>query len=431
MIGPSGSASQLRRIVPMCRRPLRLILALPAFLASSCTSGQQEPGNQSPDLLSTMEIAAVHESLLTLDSHASFTSDPLRSCGDTERQVDLPKMRHGGLDAVFFSVYAGQERRTERTRRQARAQALDAFYGMHRLAEQCSDAGLARSPDDVVALVEEGKFAIAIGMENGFMLGGELSMLEHYAELGAAYLGLTHDGHNDLADSAIPREELGDVEQEHGGVSPLGEQVIAESNRLGVMVDVAHLSKAATLDAIRLSDAPVISSHSSMYALAPHPRNLDDETMMAMAEKGGVVQIAAVHEFLVEDPPEATEAFYDLLDDFDLSMDIEARTLPPERRAEFEARLARIEERWPLATVADFIDHIDHAVALVGVDHVGIGSDFDGGARLDGWAHAGESMNVTAELLRRGYSEEEIGMIWGGNLLRVWGEVRAMANVAR
>lgn len=415
----------------MYRRRLRLIVALSAFLASSCTSDEQAPGDQSPDFLSTTEIEAVHESIVTLDSHASFTSDPLRSCGDTERQVDLPKMRQGGLDAVFLTVYAEQERRTEETRRRARDQARDDFDGIHRLVDECPDAGLARSPEDVLALVGEGRLAIAIGMENGFVLGGELGVLERYAELGGAYLGLAHDGHNDLADSAIPKQELGDVEQEHGGVSPFGKEVITELNRLGVMVDVSHLSKASTLDAIRLSDAPVISSHSSMYALAPHPRNIDDETLIAMAEKGGVVQITALHEFLVEDPPEATEAFYDLLDDFDLGTDAEARTLPPDRRAEFDARLARIEERWPLATVADFVDHIDHAVALVGVDHVGIGSDFEGGARLDGWAHAGESMNVTAELLRRGYTEEEIGMIWGGNLLRVWGQVQAMAEVAR
>ncbi|MDX1578953.1 MAG: membrane dipeptidase, partial [Gemmatimonadota bacterium] len=187
-------------------------------------------------------------------------------------------------------------------------------------------------------------------------------------------------------------------------------------------------SSEATRDAIRLSRAPVIASHSSMRGIAPHPRNLDDETAMALAARGGVIQITPVHEFIKVDPPGAMEAFYDLLDEFDLVSESEAALLPPERREAFESRAAELERRWALATALHFVDHIDYAVGLVGVENVGIGSDFEGGAGVTGWMHAGETPNVTAELLRRGYTEEEIGKIWSGNFLRVWREVRRLAE---
>ena len=164
-----------------------------------------------------------------------------------------------------------------------------------------------------------------------------------------------------------------------------------------------------------------------MHALVPHPRNMDDQTLRALARKGGVVQVTPVHEFIKVDPPGVMEAFQALLDDFGLENDSQARNLPPDQRAEFERRYAALAERWPLATVNDFVDHIDHVVELVGIDHVGIGSDFEGGAGVTGYSDAGESMNVTVELLRRGYTREEVAKIWGGNLLRVWSQVRAMA----
>ncbi|HVS14238.1 MAG TPA: dipeptidase [Thermoanaerobaculia bacterium] len=401
--------------------------ALLCFLAAGCRSG----GRAGSETDRSAAGADLHRRVLTIDSHAGFTGDPLTTCGSTERQVDFPKMRSGGLDATFFTVYAAQRERTPAIHAETQSRALETFRRLHELARLCSDdVAVARTPAELVEIVESGRLAIAIGVENGFTLGGDLDLVERFAELGASYLGPTHDGHNALADSATPRPELADLAAEHGGLSPLGERLIAELNRLGVMVDVSHMSKAATLDAIRVSRAPVIASHSSMYAIAPHPRNLDDETLLALAAKGGVVQITPVHEFLKVDPPGAMEAFYALLDEFGLENDSEARSLPPERRAEFERRYGEMLERWPLATVADFVDHIDHAVGLVGVDHVGIGSDFEGGAGVTGWMHAGETAGVTAELLRRGYDEEEIRKIWGGNLLRVWTEIRARSEGA-
>ena len=368
---------------------------------------------------------SLHDRILTLDSHSDV---PLDSCEATDLQVDFPKMRTGGLDVAFDIVFAGQRERTELTHDEAKRQALESFQAIHDAVRRCvGEVALARTPEDVERIVGSGKLAVAIGIENGFVIGSDLSLLETYRDLGAAYVGLTHEGHNDIADSANPRDDLGDAASEHGGVSEFGEQVIAEMNGLGIMVDVSHMSKAATLDAVRLSRAPVIASHSSLYAIVPNPRNIDDETLLALVEKGGVIQITPVHTFVKVDSPSAIEAFFALLDEFGLETDAEARKLPPERRVEFEARLAEQGRRWALATVAHVVDHIDYAVGVVGVDHVGIGSDFAGGGGVTGWSDASETVNVTIELLRRGYTGEEIQKIWGGNLLRVWREVRKLS----
>lgn len=368
---------------------------------------------------------SLHDRILTLDSHSDI---PLDSCGATDRQVDFPKMRTGGLDVAFDIVFAWQQERTELTHNEAKLQALESFQKIHDAVRSCEgEVALARTPEDVERIVGSGKLAVAIGIENGFLIGRDLSLLKIYRELGAAYVGLTHEGHNDIADSANPSQDLGDVASEHGGVSEFGEQVIAEMNRLGLMIDVSHMSKAATLDAIRLSRAPVIASHSSLYAIVANPRNIDDETLLALAEKGGVIQITPVHYFVKVDPPSGVEAFFTLLDEFGLKGDFEAQKLPPERRVEFEARLAEQSRRGALATVVHVVDHIDYAVGMVGVDHVGIGSDFDGGGGVTGWSDASETVNVTIELLRRGYTEEEIQKIWGGNLLRVWREVQELS----
>ena len=372
---------------------------------------------------------ALHERIITIDSHGDF---PLESCEMPDHQVDVPKMKAGGLDAVFEIVFTRQVERTKENREEARRRALEHFQTIHDGVRRChDDVELARTPEGLERIVGSGKLAVAIGIENGFPIGNDLALLETYHELGAAYVGLTHYGHNDLSDSSNPSDELGDEASEHGGLSELGRRVIAEMNRLAIMVDVSHMSREATLDAVRLSLAPVIASHSSIFSITPNPRNMDDETLLALAARGGVIQITPVHSFIKVDPPGVMEAYFALLDEFELADVYEADELPPGRRAEFDARLAEQDKHWALATVVHFVDHIDYAVGLVGVDHVGIGSDFSGRggeAGVTGWSDASETMNVTAELLRRGYTEEEIRKIWGGNLLRVWKEVRRLAE---
>ncbi len=372
---------------------------------------------------------AIHERVLTIDSHDDipfdFATPEVDPGVEGERQVDLPKMERGGLDAAFFVVYVGQTARTEVDYQKAQTDAMTKFDAIHRMAEQMypDRIELAVRADDVARIHAAGKRVAAIGIENGFVIGRDLSLLSKYHELGARYITLAHGGHNDIADSSTPREALGDKEEEHGGISEFGAQVIAEMNRLGIMVDVSHISKKAMLAAVSLSKAPVIASHSSTKALCDVPRNVDDEQLLALAKNGGVLQTVALDGFVVKAPPEKQAA----LDAVRSELGTAANNGDPAAEAELRRRIDEINARFPRATVRDFVDHIDHAVEVIGIDHVGISSDFDGGGGVEGWNNAAETPNVTIELVRRGYSEEDIAKLWGGNLLRVWREVERVA----
>jgi membrane dipeptidase len=426
---------------------------------------------------------AIHDRVIALDTHndidpQNFTAD----CNYTMRlttQVNLPKMKEGGLDVSFFIVYVGQsDPRNVADALQAggydrayRA-AIAKFDAVHRLTEQIApqEIELALTPADVVRIARSGKKVAVIGIENGYPVGEDLRRVKEFYDRGGRYMSLAHNGHNQLADSHTGEAS---AEWKWGGLSPLGRQVIQEMNRLGMMVDVSHPSKASILQAIGLSKAPVIASHSSVRKLADQTRNLDDEMLTAIKTNGGVVQINAVADFIKTDPRERAPALASLRSEFGLATGrggagrgggrgtetaayrcpVEtspapagrgnaaaagrgaaaagADALPPDRRAEFERRLAQLDRQWPSAgraTVKDYVDHIDYAVKLIGVDHVGIASDFDGGGGVDGWNSAAESFNVTLELVRRGYTEEQIGKIWSGNLLRVWSEVEQVAK---
>ena len=405
--------------------PLAFVLSALVFPASAC--GQQEA--PPVDDLET-RARAIHESAITIDTHddispnfATPESDPGQREG---RQVTLPKMREGGLDMAFFVVYTGQTERTPENYAAAKERAAVLFDAIHRLTDEMypDEIGLALTPDDVERLHAEGKLATAIGIENGYSIGTDLSLMEEYHARGARYFGLTHIGHNDLADSSIPRENLGDEEEEHGGVSELGAQAIAEANRLGMMVDVSHASGKSAVDAARLSKAPIIASHSAVRELADTPRNLRDDELVAIEENGGVVQIVAFDGY-VKIPSEEKQAALAALRE-NAPFESWAAATPEQRDAYREAR-AKLNDEYPGATVEDFVDHIDYAVNLIGVDHVGISSDFDGGGGVTGWNDASETFNVTLELVKRGYSEEDIRKMWGENLLRVWREVERVA----
>jgi len=328
----------------------------------------------------------IHAASLPFDSHvdipfefATEEFDPLT--GDL--QVNLQKMNTGGLDAAFFIVYVGQTERTPANYAQAAADAITKFDSIHRMTDSYSELiGLAESVDDVESLASESKLIAAIGIENGYVIGTDLDLLDRYHELGARYMTLVHNGHNDIADSAQPNDEFGDLPSAHNGISDFGARVIRRMNELGIMVDISHASKAAALEAMDLSVAPVIASHSSVRALTDHVRNLDDETLLRLRDDGGVVQIVA-----------------------------------------YESYIGNENSR----TVSDLIDHVDHAVNLIGIEHVGFSSDFGGGGGIDGWQDATETPNITAELVRRGYSAKDIDLLWSGNLLRVWREAERVA----
>lgn len=338
------------------------------------------------DLLA--QARAIHERVMTLDTHVDIplnfaTSEHMPL--DADAQVNLQKMRAGGLDTAFFIVYVGQEARTPVNYLNAWADALAKFDAIHRMVALYPDEiGFAYSAADARRLHGQGKLIAMIGVENGFSIGRDLSVLAEFKRRGASYFGLVHNGNNDIGDSAQPQERLGDNGPEHGGLSEFGYQVVDELNRLGILVDISHVSKQTMLDATRHSAVPIIASHSSVNGIYVHPRNLDDEQLEAIRENGGVVQIVAFDTYL--------------------------------------------NEGRGTASVSELVDHIDYAVEKMGIEHVGISSDFGGGGGIDGWNGADETLNVTLELLRRGYTEEEIGMIWSGNVLRILDEAATYSN---
>jgi membrane dipeptidase len=404
--------------------------ALPETLAISLLSAACAYA-QTPEMLRT-EAIKIHAEVITIDSHddiplnfATEAVNPLNAM----RQVNLENMRTGGLDAAFFIVYVGQTERTLANYEQAQADAMTKFNAIHRMTNEMYPEliELAYSANDIERIHTSGKLVTAIGIENGYVIGTDLPLLERYYELGARYMTLAHSGHNDISDSAQPRPELGDSQSEHDGISQFGEQVITEMNRLGMIVDISHISKEAALDAMRLSNAPVIASHSNTRKLTDHYRNMDDETLLALKNNGGVIQTTALAAFVKQQTSAQREQTREILSNYGIGRISEWWDLTTQQRDEIKEDLLAI----GYANVSDFIDHVDYAVDLIGIDHVGLSSDFDGGGGVVGWFDAGETFNVTLELVRRGYSREDIRKLWGGNLIRVWQEVERVAAESR
>lgn len=384
------------------------------------------------DLLATAQ--AIHQRIVTIDSHKDIPLDfatPDLDTGSYQRfqQWDLEQARIGGLDASFLVVYTTQRPRTATHYRLARLEALTRLDAIHRLLRVSSDrAELALTADDIRRIEGEGRHAILIGIENGFGLGTDLAELDHFFARGARYISLTHNGHNDLADAAVHRPELGDEMSEHGGLSDLGRALVARANDLGMMLDMAHAAEATVMQVAALSRAPILSTHHGLKAFADIPRNFADAEVEAVAATGGVVQLVALESFIRPPSDEQRAAFRALFEEYGIFGFLQVRDLPAEKRDDWLAAKADLDRRFGRVTVADFVDTIDHVVALVGIDHAGISSDFEGGGGIEGWDNAAESLNVTLELVRRGYSEEEIAKLWGGNLMRVMEAVEAAAR---
>jgi membrane dipeptidase len=395
----------------------------------------------------------IHQKVITLDTHIDFA--PVHLTGErnyTQRldtQFDLPKMIDGGLDGLFFVVYVGQTREAQNPEalkpaayERAYNLAIEKFDAVHRFTQEIAPDSieLALTAADVRRIRTQGKKIALIGVENGYPLGDDIARVREFHDRGARYLSLTHNGHNQLADSHTGERDG----WKWNGVSPLGERVIAEMNRLGIMVDVSHASKDAMMQTAALSRAPIIASHSGVRALCGASRNIDDEQLRALKQTGGVIQIVAYDDFLKKrqpDSPERAAALSSARREFDLPdpngpgargrLQAALKRLPKDRRAEYDQKVAEVDSQLPgdpPATIKDFVDHIDYAVNLLGIDHVGISSDFDGGGGIEGWNDAGETFNVTLEFVRRGYSEPQIAKLWGGNLLRVMDEVHRVAR---
>ena len=371
----------------------------------------------------------IHEKCLTLDTHCDtpmLMVKPGFSVRDEhkapESRVDLPRMKKGGLDAMFFAVFTSQKPRTEANYKSNYALANQMLDSIHSMLKHNSDlATLALKADDLAKIEKSGKRAIYIGMENGFPLAKDISRVEEFYKKGVRYITLCHSYHNDICDSSSDSKP-----SEHNGVSEFGKQVIAEMNRLGIMVDISHASDKSFFDAIELSKAPIIASHSSVRAIAQHNRNMTDEMIKKLAAKGGVIQICLLDEYIKN--PDTTTEKYKRMKDLNLRYHNSDNMSEAEKEAlskEWDELEAMDLDKLP--TVKNVCDHIDHVKKLVGVDYVGIGSDFDGGGGMLDCTDVSQFPNITKELLRRGYTETEIRKIWGGNLLRVFREVEKEA----
>ena len=410
----------------------KILLALPpsAAVALVATLAAAQP---LADTALEAKARAIHEKVLTLDTHVdipdTFMTAEVDPGGLTKSQVDLPKMRAGELDAAFFIVYTGQGPLTPEGYAKALSNADNKAEAIARMASAYpAEIGLALTAADARRIHASGKRVALIGMENAYPLGASVEDVAKWYAAGVRYMGITHFGHNQFGDSSNPNKDLGDEDVKFGGLSELGQALIAEQNRLGIMVDVSHSGRETMMQAVALSKAPIIASHSGVKAVADSPRNLDDEQLKALAANNGVAQMVALDVYVKLLTPEQT-AFRDALTkEFKLDTPAGRAAVTPEIRAAYEKRLAGTWDIAPRATVADFVDHIDHAVKVAGIDHVGIASDFDGGGGVTGWEDAAGTLNVTRELVKRGYTEEQIAKIWGGNLLRVMADVEKAAK---
>ncbi|HJO10778.1 MAG: membrane dipeptidase [Gammaproteobacteria bacterium] len=391
----------------------------------------------------------IHEQVITLDTHAdintrNFTQENNYTM-DLETQVTLPKMEAGGLDVAWFIVYTGQAELDDAGYAAAYANAIDKFDAIHRLAEEIApdQIEIAYTSDDVRRINSSGKKVAMIGIENAYPIGLDMSNIEDFHDRGGRYMSLAHNGHSQFADSNTGERD--DVWL-HNGLSPMGRDAILEMNKWGIMVDISHPSKDAIMEMLDLTQAPLIASHSSARAMSEHSRNLDDETLLRIKENGGVVQTVAFKSYLnAEKNTRNAEAISRLNASIaaDLGYEIlsfaERNSLNSADRAAYDVQLSEIGRLAapriadevnavaPPVDVSDFVDHIDYLVEFIGLEHVGISSDFDGGGGVEGWNNAAETFNVTFELVKRGYSEEEIGLLWSGNLLRVLDEVQRIA----
>jgi membrane dipeptidase len=401
-----------------------LIILLISFffpcLMAVCSNEKDDPDKK---------VEKIHDKIVSIDSHTdtplrlqqtgfdiSKRHDPVKD----HSKVDFPRMREGRLDAAFFAVFVSQGKRDSQGFEKAREKADILFDTIYKAVDSNRDiAGIAFTPSDARKLKKHGKSAVFIGMENGYPIGKDIDLVKVYYEKGARYITLCHTKNNDICDSSTDTAEF-------NGLSEFGKNVVLMMNRVGMMVDVSHVSDKSFYDVLSISKAPVIASHSCSRAMCNNPRNLNDSMLVALAKNGGVIQMCILSEYVKTPPPNperdsARAAVRKKYGNFD---DLDEEKLKAARKEWYS-----IDDIYPrkMATVSDVIDHIDHIVKLAGIDHVGIGTDFDGGGGVEGCFDASQMKNITKELLKRGYSESDIRKIWGGNFLRVMKKVNKVS----
>ncbi len=403
-----------------------------------------------PEISLTEKAKLIHNQVITIDTHCDIDVKNFQKNRNYTKtmssQVDLPKMISGGLDVAWFIVFTSQGKLTDEGYKKGYENAMQKFEAIQRLTmEYAPDKiELALNSADVKRIHASGKKVAMIGIENAYPLGTDLSNIQKFYDLGGRYMSLAHQGHSQFSDSNTGEKDGNWLY--NNGLSELGKQAIAEMNRVGMMIDVSHPSKGAIIEMIRLSKAPVIASHSSARALCNHSRNLDDELLLLIKQNGGVVQTVAFDGYVNMKKDNAHKAAQDKVlksytqkQNFTILSWPEKQELSAEDQQKYDKTFAEIKiqakddltkagKQAPPVNVEDFVDHIDYMVKLMGIDHVGISSDFDGGGGVKGWNDASETFNVTLELVKRGYSEEEIAKLWGLNLLRVMDEVQEYAE---
>ncbi|MCK3685490.1 dipeptidase [Maribellus sp. YY47] len=378
------------------------------------------------------KVMNIHNKAITVDTHCdtpmALLEDDFNVAARNkapESRVDFPRMKEGGLDAIFFAAFTGQRERTPENIQKAYETANQMIEKTYEECKKNSEmAEVATEPDDVNRIAAEGKRAIYIGMENGFPIGTELSRVEEFYKKGVRYITLCHSANNDICDSSADKKGA-----EHNGLSAFGKEVVKEMNRLGMMIDVSHISDQSFYDVLGLSSAPVIASHSSVRAIAHHPRNLSDDMIKALAKKGGVIQICMLDDY-IKDPDTTTVRFQKENELRKVFSSKDWETMSDDDKAKIRAEWRNLDKNYPkeLPTVADFVDHIDYVKKLVGIDFVGIGSDFDGGGGIKDCADVSEFPRITREMMARGYTSEEIAKVWGGNFFRVFNVIEEKAT---
>jgi membrane dipeptidase len=439
-----------RKMNPQAELMKKILVTLLSIALLTFSSGvginAQSTANEAALIAKARKI---HDEVITLDTHndintANFT-DVVNYTQDLPTQVNLPKMVRGGLDVSWLIVYTGQGELSEEGYKRAYTNAIDKFDAIHRLTKTLAPdkIELALTSKDVRRIVKSGKKVAMIGVENAYPIGTDIANVKNFSDRGARYMSLAHNGHSQLADS-----NTGDADGKwlHNGLSDLGKQAIAEMNKWGIMIDLSHPSKQANIQSIQLSKAPVIASHSSARAICDHSRNLSDEELELIKKNGGVVQTVAFRSYVKKEKSalraaKTAEITQELAakENFKVLPRSDVMRLGEKERNDYQAALRAFREKTnpiirerlkdvaPDVNVADFVDHIDYLVKKIGIDHVGISSDFDGGGGVEGWDNAAETFNVTLELVRRGYTKKQIEKIWSGNLLRVLDEVQKVA----
>ena len=444
-------------------RSLKLVTAI-TFFAAFLTACSEDAAPTQSSALAAEPVASVaveteqqlveralgiHERVITLDTHAdintsNFTPE-VNYTSDLDTQVNLPKMEQGGLDVAWFIVYTSQSTLDAEGYAAAYANAIDKFDAIHRLAEDIAPEliEIAYTSNDVRRIIAQGKKVAMIGIENAYPIGLDMANIKDFQERGGRYMSLAHNGHSQFSDSNTGER---DNIWLHDGLSEIGREAVAEMNRWGIMIDVSHPSKEAIMQMLDLTRAPLVASHSSARAMSENSRNLDDEQLLRIKENGGVVQTVAFSSYLNADKNALfsetrskliAEIATDL--DFEVLSFAEISTLSETQRSIYRGLMdqvnviaaprleAEVNAIAAPVDVVDFVNHIDYMVELIGLEHVGISSDFDGGGGISGWNDASETANVTVELVRRGYNEKQIGLLWSGNLLRVLDDVQRIA----